>query len=531
MNSAGTGQITLCIGCVALRLSDLAARVRKHADAAHVRLAPRPLPAPGRPASRPRPRSWITWSTRSGPRRSTPCSSPATSTTGPSRRWTRWRCARTACSGCATRAPASSSSAATTTRPAVSASPARWSTRPACTCAPGSARWPSRCCWRTRTARSPSTASPTWSPTPSAPTCRRPRRADDERGTRHAGGAPAAATDRIRADLAAPRRGPVRGHGPRLGAGGAASDSERDISVGGVGARPGRLFDGFGYTALGHLHGPQTLARAAALQRLAAALLVLRSRPGQGLVAGRPRRRTDSVQVERVPAPAFRRLTVLRGLLAELVASPAYTEFEDDFVSVVLTDAGPPGRRDGPAAPAFPARPGRWPSSRRAATPAPATGPGSRAATTWPSRPSSSGTSATARSPRRETRAAGRRVRRRRAGPRPRTAMPDAAAPARGHRVRRVRRHGRGRASTRWPTRACSCCTARPARARRRCSTRSGSPSTAGCRGARQDPAAALRPRGARRRTEVVLEATIGPPAPADHPHPEQSRPKRRGTA
>ena len=33
---------------------------------------------------------------------------------------------------------------------------------------------------------------------------------------------------------------------------------------------------------------------------------------------------------------------MLRGLLAELVASPSYTEFEDDFVSVVLTDTGRP---------------------------------------------------------------------------------------------------------------------------------------------------------------------------------------------
>jgi exonuclease SbcD len=42
--------------------------------------------------------------------------------------------------------------------------------------------------------------------------------------------------------------------------GGDASESERDITVGGVGQVPARLFDGFSYAALGHLHGQQTLA-------------------------------------------------------------------------------------------------------------------------------------------------------------------------------------------------------------------------------------------------------------------------------
>jgi exonuclease SbcD len=42
--------------------------------------------------------------------------------------------------------------------------------------------------------------------------------------------------------------------------GGISSDSERDLSIGGVGAVPLDLFDGFSYTALGHLHGRQSLS-------------------------------------------------------------------------------------------------------------------------------------------------------------------------------------------------------------------------------------------------------------------------------
>ncbi len=42
--------------------------------------------------------------------------------------------------------------------------------------------------------------------------------------------------------------------------GGITSESERDLSIGGLGAVPLDLFEDFTYTALGHLHGRQELA-------------------------------------------------------------------------------------------------------------------------------------------------------------------------------------------------------------------------------------------------------------------------------
>ena len=65
---------------------------------------------------------------------------------------------------------------------------------------------------------------------------------------------------RVRADAAARRvaRSVVLAHAWVTG--GEASDSERDIRVGGVGDVPGSVFDGLSYVALGHLHGQQTLA-------------------------------------------------------------------------------------------------------------------------------------------------------------------------------------------------------------------------------------------------------------------------------
>ena len=67
--------------------------------------------------------------------------------------------------------------------------------------------------------------------------------------------------ERIRTDLADPPAGTrsvVIAHA--FVAGGLPSESERDIAVGGVSVVPLELFDGFDYTALGHLHGRATLS-------------------------------------------------------------------------------------------------------------------------------------------------------------------------------------------------------------------------------------------------------------------------------
>ena len=70
-----------------------------------------------------------------------------------------------------------------------------------------------------------------------------------------------AAMDRVRADLAAHPAGTrsvVLAHA--FVTGGAACDSERDITAGGVAAVPAEVFDGVDYVALGHLHGSQVIS-------------------------------------------------------------------------------------------------------------------------------------------------------------------------------------------------------------------------------------------------------------------------------
>ncbi len=149
------------------------------------------------------------------------------------------------------------------------------------------------------------------------------------------------ATDCIRADLASRdgARAVVMAHAWVTG--GEASESERDISVGGVGRVPAALFDGFAYTALGHLHGPQTLSERLRYSGspLPYSFSEARQSKGSWLV---DLDGDGQVQVERVPAPEFRRLSVLRGTLPDLLTSPAHTGHEDDFVSVVLTDTARP---------------------------------------------------------------------------------------------------------------------------------------------------------------------------------------------
>jgi DNA repair protein SbcD/Mre11 len=124
-------------------------------------------------------------------------------------------------------------------------------------------------------------------------------------------------------------------------AGGSSSDSERDISVGGVRNVPSGIFRGFTYVALGHLHGQQTIEDNLRYSGspLPYSFSEAAHRKGSWLIeldtAGPAR-------VEHVPAPSTRRLTVLRGLIDELLTSTAFSDHERDFVSVTLTDASRP---------------------------------------------------------------------------------------------------------------------------------------------------------------------------------------------
>ncbi len=119
--------------------------------------------------------------------------------------------------------------------------------------------------------------------------------------------------------------------------GGEPSDSERDISVGGVGAVPAGVFAGADYVALGHLHGRQRVAPTVryAGSPLAYSFSEHAHTKGSWLVELGP---AGVERVDAVDAPVPRPLAVLRGTLDELLADAALARHEGSWCQLTLTD-------------------------------------------------------------------------------------------------------------------------------------------------------------------------------------------------
>jgi exonuclease SbcD len=155
-----------------------------------------------------------------------------------------------------------------------------------------------------------------------------------------------AATERIRADLHTRAKtrtvhSVVLAH--TFASGGISSDSERDLSIGGVGAVPLDLFDGFGYTALGHLHGRQQLSPAVRYSGspLAYSFSEAKHKKGSWLVevdAG------GIGEVREILWEAPRTLAVLRGKLDELLAAEDLAWAAGAYCQITLTDAQRPAQ-------------------------------------------------------------------------------------------------------------------------------------------------------------------------------------------
>ncbi|MCW2767407.1 MAG: Exodeoxyribonuclease subunit [Nocardioides sp.] len=147
---------------------------------------------------------------------------------------------------------------------------------------------------------------------------------------------------RVRADTARRRPGlrtVVMAHA--FVAGAQPSDSERDISVGGVSLVPTSLFDGIDYTALGHLHGRHTLTDSVRYSGSPLAYSFSESGQVKGswLVELGP---VGLVSAEFLEAPVPRLLARLRGTIDELLLDPAHGPHEGSWVQATLTDATRP---------------------------------------------------------------------------------------------------------------------------------------------------------------------------------------------
>lgn len=153
-----------------------------------------------------------------------------------------------------------------------------------------------------------------------------------------------AALDRVREDLVRRRR-----HNPvhsvvmahTFASGGVGSDSERELSMGGLGVVPLDLFEDFDYVALGHLHGQQRLREHVRYSGSPLAYSFSEARQSKGawlIDIG-----ADGVgEISPVSWAAQRRLAILRGPIDELLASPEHVDATDAWCQVTLTDSERP---------------------------------------------------------------------------------------------------------------------------------------------------------------------------------------------
>jgi DNA repair protein SbcD/Mre11 len=153
----------------------------------------------------------------------------------------------------------------------------------------------------------------------------------------------AAAMARVRADLAGRpgSRSVVLAHAFVVG--GEPSESERDISVGGVPSVPRSTFDGVDYAALGHLHGAQRLSDRVRYsgsplpfsfseEHHTKAMLLVELGPAPGA----------PVRVEPVPTPVHRPLARITGRLDDLLTGDRWAAHEGHYLQVTLTDPSRP---------------------------------------------------------------------------------------------------------------------------------------------------------------------------------------------
>ncbi|MFE6511614.1 exonuclease SbcCD subunit D [Nocardioides sp. NPDC057767] len=141
---------------------------------------------------------------------------------------------------------------------------------------------------------------------------------------------------RVRADL--DRRGArsvVMAHAFVTGA--EPSDSERDISVGGVSMVPASLFEDISYAALGHLHGRHTITETVRYSGspLAYSFSEANHLKGSWLI---DLDESGFVASEFVEAPVPRKLSRLRGTLEELLSDPRHEAHEQSWLQITLTD-------------------------------------------------------------------------------------------------------------------------------------------------------------------------------------------------
>jgi exonuclease SbcD len=122
--------------------------------------------------------------------------------------------------------------------------------------------------------------------------------------------------------------------------GGLQSDSERDLAMGGTGAVDARVFDGFSYVALGHLHRPQGLEGREHVRYAGSPLAYSFSEEQPKSVVLVDMARDGSCRAVEVPIPVGRGVHTVEGLMEDLLARKPSPAVEASFVRAIVTDPG-----------------------------------------------------------------------------------------------------------------------------------------------------------------------------------------------
>ena len=122
-------------------------------------------------------------------------------------------------------------------------------------------------------------------------------------------------------------------------AGGAESESERPLCVGGTGLISASCFEKFSYVALGHLHGPQSLGGPV---HYSGSLLKysFSEADHSKSVSVVDMDASGACTIERIALKPRRDVRRLKGLLAEILKGPQKGEGKDDYMHVTLEDKG-----------------------------------------------------------------------------------------------------------------------------------------------------------------------------------------------
>ena len=176
--------------------------------------------------------------------------------------------------------------------------------------------------------------------------CRRLYASDGELLPRSHEAVMRAAVARIRDDIASVPESPAASIGiaHAFVVGAEPSESERDISVGGVDSIPASVFNGLNYVALGHLHRPQQLGSDSTLLRYSGSPLrysfsEATSQKSFVLVDVDANGHIDCTTV---PIPQPRPMVTLSGLLADIVSPENHEAHSNAWVRAIVTDVARP---------------------------------------------------------------------------------------------------------------------------------------------------------------------------------------------